>query len=181
MTVRPDPSAHAEGGGAHVYHLSWGRLLPLPLIWAVFASLLLTVAFSAPAGADHERNAMLLTTAITTLIMAPFVWITWSSRLVLTAEGIAHHQFGYTVRSTWLNVEALSLDPGREGLYLREPGTRSVLLRLSAKLIGEHPALAEGRLIMLSPFMQHWRRGSLREDILRHAPQLAAQAPPSAA
>jgi hypothetical protein len=79
------------------------------------------------------------------------------------------------VRSTWQNLQALSFNPG--ALLLKEPGTQSALLRWSSKLAGgavasDAKALGEGRLIVLAPFMAHYRRGPLREDLQRCAPQL---------
>jgi hypothetical protein len=118
---------------------------------------------------------LLLAIAAITVLFAPFVAITWQSRLVLTEQGIAHHQLGYTVRSSWQNLQALSLNPG--ALLLEQPGTQSALLRWSSKLAGgvvasDAKALSEGRLIVLAPFMAHYHRGPLREDLVRCAPQL---------
>jgi hypothetical protein len=155
-----------------VYHLGLGRLLLLPGVWALFAGMFLWIGFTAPA---EERSPMFQAAALITAIFAPFVAITWHSRLVLTEQGIAHHQLGYTVRSTWQNLQALSLNPG--ALLLKEPGTRSALLRWSSKLAGgviasDAKALGEGRLIVLAPFMAHYRRGPLRADLQRCAPHL---------
>jgi hypothetical protein len=97
----------------------------------------------------------------------------------------AHFQFGYTIRSSWENLASLSMVPGREGLYLRQPGVDSALLRGSTRLlegatravglpsmIGDEDALAEGRFIALMPFTHHLRSGALRRDLERWAPQL---------
>jgi hypothetical protein len=176
----------------HVYHLSSMRLMLLPAVWVLMLGLLLLPLLLAPAtdastdsaadaAADH---ALPLTAALFTLILLPFVAIAWQSRLVLTPQGIAHHQLGYTVRSPWANLVALDLTAGRQALYLAEPGSRSRLLRWSSRavaagapgladgLIGDPQALAQGRLIFLAPFMQHWRRGPLRDDLKRWAPHL---------
>ena len=150
----------------------WG-LFVLPMAWMALVS---------PAD-DPDRRVMALMSVILTLICLPFFGILWQSRLVLTPEGIAHHQLGYTVRSTWANLEAIHLERGSQALYLEVPGTRSRLLRLAAgavggampgmeSVIGNPQMLAQGRAIMLFPFMQHWKRGPLREDIERCAPHL---------
>lgn len=157
-----------------VYHLSRGRLLLLPATWGLFAGMFLLSAVADP---GEDRVAMLLAAVALTAIFAPFVAITWHSRLVLTEWGISHYQFGYTVRSSWQNLQALSIDPGGGALYLKEPGTRSVLLRWSSKVAGgvvasDAEALGQGRLILLTPFMSHYHRGPLREDLMRYAPQL---------
>lgn len=179
----------------HVYHLSTARLMLLPAAWLAMMALLLVPLLSsnppnaagdAASDASPTDAALWVGAAALTLILLPFVAITWHARLVLTPEGIAHHQFGYTVRSAWDNVLALDLRAGREGLVLARPGTGSQLLRWSARavarvapgpvdgLIGEPQALSQGRLIFLAPFMQHWRRGPLRDDLRRWAPQLFA-------
>ena len=164
-----------------VYHLSWSRFVPLIVLWIVVVAFLLSLSSLADAATERDDTSALQLTALTvTIVLLPFFGMLWQSRLVLTPEGIAHHQFGYTVRSTWSNVQALCLTPGVESLILTKPGTSSVLLRWSTRILqiiapdmfGDATALAEGRLIALSPFMWHWRRGTLREDLLRFAPHL---------
>ncbi len=176
----------------HVYRLSATRLFVLPGVCLLTCGPLFLAALSEPAD-SREALAFSLTAALVSAIFLPFVWITWCSRLVVTHEGLVHHQLGYTVRSRWDNLRALSLIKGAEALYLHEPGTRSLLVRESAKLLaggaslslsstfGDPRALAEGRLIFLAPFMRHFERGPLREDLARCAPalfetQLAPQA-----
>lgn len=172
---------HRHETERRIYRLSFARLLPLPVFWGLTVGGLLWL--SATAETLQERDAFLLTSGLLTLIFLPFIWIVWSSRLVLTSEGLAHHQFGYTVRSSWQNLETLHLVAGSEALQLKEPGTRSGLLRAAATLMeGRMPVpqqargggnlLAEGRLILLTPFMQHWKSGALRADLERHAPHL---------
>ena len=176
MFALPDKSRH-------VYHLSPARLLPLPLLWAAIAGMLLTLSASADSN-PAEARAFLWTALLVTVIMLPFLALLWQSRLVLTAEGISHHQFGYTIRSRWDNLQTLRLAPGAQSLVLAQPGTCSRPLRWSARILaravpvhagamfGDVDRLAEGRLILIAPFMAHWRRGPLREDLRRWAPHL---------
>ena len=173
----------------HVYHLGLARLLPLPLVWTLVVGLLLVAPLSSPGAEREEWEAILLVCGAFTLIMLPFFAIVWQSRLVLTPDGIAHHQFGYTVRSTWGNLEKLVLQRGSEALILREPGTRSRLLRNSIRLLpylspapsngmfGDLRALSAGRLILLTPFMAHFKRGPLHDDLKRFAPHLFVASP----
>lgn len=173
----------SSGEFRHVYHLSPARLLLLPLVWGLIVGPLLALAAS-DGGTPAETLAFVGAALLFTLIMLPFCALAWHARLVLTPEGIAHHQFGYTVRSRWDNLLALSLAAGAQCLVLEQPGTRSRLLRGSARLMssvvptiadgvfGDADLLAEGRLILLAPFMGHWRRGPLRDDLLRWAPRL---------
>ncbi len=161
----------------HVYHISPMRLMVLPAIWLVFVVPLLVGAFAGNGPADA---AAIFACGMLTLILLPIFGITWFSRLVLTPEGIVHHQFGYSVRSTWKNVGSLTLAPPCVGLVLIEPGVKSALLRFSTYALGTYGlaasfggnALAEGRFIVLQPFLAHWKRGPLREDIIRWAPHL---------
>ena len=169
----------------HVYHLSPIRLLSMALLW--LAMVLPLLGFAVVYRRDPADLAAFSAAAtIVTLIFLPIGAIVWQSRLVLTPEGIAHHQFGYTVRSPWNQLQALTLDPGSEALVLAEPGTRSSWRRVSVRWgglfapadlrgwIGDADLMAGGRLIPIAPFMAHWRRGALREDLRRWAPQLFA-------
>jgi hypothetical protein len=179
----PELESTAIAPFRHVYRLNAARLLLLPIVGLSFCALLAGAGLSDPSDAESMR-VYLLTAGILTVIMLPFIGVLWQSRLVLTHEGIAHHQLGYTVRSTWQNLEALSLERRAESLYLHEPGTRSKLLRGSSNLVGaatpgransvvgDTAALSQGRLIFLAPFMSHWKRGPLQEDLRRCAPHL---------
>ena len=142
-----------------------------------------------PAPSREDARALLLTALIVTVLLVPAFYLMWQSRLVLTETHITHYQFGYTVRSSWTNAQELCLTPGVEALILREPGTRSRLLRLSVRLLqgalpvfagsfGDPDTLAEGRLIFLAPFMRHWRHGDLRRDFERWAPHLFGASAP---
>ena len=166
-----------------VYHLSRIRLLVFPIIWVVGGIFCSYLVFSSGEAFTPQANRTLffLIGGVTVFVL-PFLGIIWQSRLVLTSEGIAHHQLGYTVRSTWANLESLSLDWGKQRLILSKPGTRSRLLKTSSEILdaipmtrdftGDSTSFEEGRLISISPFMSHWKRGPLREDLLRFAPQL---------
>ena len=165
------------------YHINTPRLLVIPGLWLGIVAVLLVMA-AQPSERGHAI-AWLQAAGLLTLILLPFFLITWRSRLVLTDLGITHYQFGYTVQSTWANVESLSMAPGVEGLYLREPGTHSKLLRVSTQIldlltravgwpsfIGDAQALAEGRFIALITFTNSWHHGPLIQDLQRWAPQL---------
>ncbi len=173
-----------------VYHLGAARLCLLPLLWLAIVMPLLWLAAGERTSTD-EAHAFGVAAALFSLVMLAFQAIAWHSRLVLTPAGVAHHQFGYTIRSDWHNVCSLDVAPGAQGLWLRRPGTHSRLLywstrftgasmpRTAAALFVDVDHLATGRLVLLSPFMAHWRRGTLRADLLRWAPHLfdAAQRP----
>ncbi|MDQ6621586.1 MAG: hypothetical protein M3Z31_18155 [Pseudomonadota bacterium] len=163
-----------------MYHVSRARLLALPIIWAVMMALLAVGLLSAPGPEQYSQFE--LGACLVTLILLPFIAITWHSRLAVSPEGITHHQWAYAVRSSWSNVSALSLRPNAQALLLSEPGTHSPLLRVSGKLLslmsvspglgGDVESLSDGRLILLAPFMAHWTRGPLKDDIHRWAPHL---------
>ena len=160
----------------HVYHLGPGRLLIFPLLWLVFSAILTLGLWDA-----KSRWAGLVCLGGLTLFFLVFQAIIWQSRLVLNAQGISHHQFGYTVRSSWENLHLLVMQVDTSHLILKERGSLSRLLGFSVGmlgagtargLIGDPQAFAEGRVIMIAPFMAHWRRGPLRADLQRWAPQL---------
>jgi hypothetical protein len=166
-----------------VYHLSLVRLLIFPIIWVIGVTFCICLVYSrGEAFTPHANRVLLFLVGIITAFVLPFFGLIWQSRLVLTPQGIAHHQFGYTVRSAWANLESLSLDRGKQRLILAKPGTRNRLLRISSEILdaipvsrdftGDSTAFAEGRLITIAPFMSHWKRGRLREDLRQLAPQL---------
>lgn len=169
---------------SRTYHLSPGRLLIFPLLWLVFAAPFVLVYFTGDHKLPPRSDGVLVLLAFLTLMFGGFFAIIWQSRLVVTAEGIAHHQLGYTVRSAWGNLAVLWTASVPELLLLDQPGTNSRLLRYSTRILqvfspglasglfGAPNALAEGRIIFLAPFMSHWKRGPLREELLRHAPGL---------
>ena len=168
----------------HVYRVNTPRLLVLPALWLLLSAMLV---WGGSRSVDHADLTICVAVAgVLFLIFLPFGWIVWASRLVITESGIEHHQFGYTIHSTWANLQSLSLEVGREGLYLQQPGTQSKLLRWSARsldsllrAIGFGPfggdqdgALAQGRFITLNPFTQHLKIGTLLADLQRDAPHL---------
>jgi hypothetical protein len=169
----------------HVYRLSPGRLFVLPGVWLLFT----LVLGGAALGSDKpgDTAAAVFTLLMLSAIVLPLVLVTWLSRLELTAEGITHFQTTYRIKSTWQNLESLTLGPGPEGLILRERGGGGWFLRFSQDMMRAFgmaegfggQALAEGRFIALAPFMAHWRRGPLQEDLRRMAPHLF-EAPPQA-
>jgi len=168
----------------HVYRINLSRLLVLPGVWLAFVVVLLGLLGGSTAPGDSAAG--LGGATILTLIFAPIFYFTvWRSRLELDEQGITHFQFGYTIHSSWGNVERLSMQPGSEGLYLNAPGADSNLLRGSVRIveglnrvtgvgsvIGDAEALAQGRFIALMPFTSHLNGGALRRDLERWAPQL---------
>ena len=156
----------------------------LPATWLLFVAALLW-AFGGSANAG-DSMAGAGTAMILTLIFGPIFYFTvWQSRLELDSNGITHFQFGYTIRSSWSNVERLSMQPGAEGLYLARAGTDSNLLSGAVRVvqqmnritgvgsaIGDAEALANGRFIALMPFTSHLGGGPLSQDLERWAPQL---------
>jgi hypothetical protein len=173
--------------GTRVYHLSPSRLWLIPGMWAAIVLPLLWLC--AQAQTPGEAVPFSAGAAMVTVVFGLAQVVAWRSRLELSPSSIVHHQFGYTIRSPWDNVVAVIDGGGAKHLVLGRPGTRSALLRLLApigaaivpggdELYGDVQLLAEGRLITLEPFMAHWRRGPLREDLRRFAPHLAL--PPAA-
>lgn len=168
----------------HVYRINRPRLLVLPAIWLLVVGVLLWAVgvSTTPAESEAGVGAALIVTLIIGIV---FYFAVWRSRLELDPHGITHFQFGYTIRSSWSNLERISMQPGAEGLYLAKPGTDSRLLRGSIWIVkglsavtgigsieGDAEALAEGRFIALIAFTSHLGGGPLSKDLERWAPQL---------
>jgi hypothetical protein len=170
--------------GVHIYRINLARMIVMPIVWLAFVVMMfvLLVRSDNPGDSAAGQGTILMLT----LILAPIFYVgVWRSRLEVSAEGIAHYQFGYSVRSTWQNLERLSMEPGAEGLILREPGTTSTILRASTRIVqsvshavglpsfvGDYDAMAEGRFIALMTFTSRLHGGSLSADLERWAPQL---------
>ena len=168
----------------HVYRLNWLRLWVLPIMWLIVTAVLLALGVTGEE--PRDRAAGFGTAAIITLIFGlMFYFMVWKSHLELDERGITHFQFGYTVHSSWDNLESISMSAGAEGLYLREPGTNSFLLRASTRplksasrvvglssVVGDYDALAQGRFIALMPFSSRLHGGPLSRDLERWAPHL---------
>ena len=122
----------------HVYHLNPLRLLIFPLLWVAALGLCLYLSFSSADAFTPAANRMLLVLiGIVSLFVAPFFALMWQSRLVLTPEGITHHQFGYTIRSSWDNVAMLDLTPRVQRLVLSTcaAGRRDCLTRVIGRWV----------------------------------------------
>jgi hypothetical protein len=169
---------------SRVYRINPWNMAVLPGVWLVVIVMLLGLIV--PSATPDEREAGLFTVLIVTLIMATvFYFAVWRCRLELNEAGIVQYQFGYSIRSSWANVERLSLRPHSQGLYLTEPGTDSRSLRVSVRFVqvlsattglggldGDADAFAQGRFITLVPFTSHLKNGALRRDLERWAPHL---------
>jgi hypothetical protein len=168
----------------HVYRINLARLIVMPIIWLAFVVLMFVLAVMSDKPDDSAAGQAII--LMLTLIMAPIFYVgVWRSRLEVSAEGIAHYQFGYSIHSTWQNLERISLEPAAEGLFLREPGTTSTILRASTRIVqsvsqavgmpsflGDYDTMAAGRFIALTTFTSHLHGGPLSADLERWAPQL---------
>lgn len=169
---------------SHIYRINPWNMAVLPGVWLVVIVVLFGLI--GPGASPAEREAGLVTALIVTLIMATiFYFAVWRCRLELNDAGIVQYQFGYSIRSSWANVERLSMVPHGQGLYLTEPGTGSSLLRASVRFLqglnaftgigsidGDADAFAQGRFITLVPFTRHLNGGALRGDLERWAPHV---------
>jgi hypothetical protein len=103
------------------------------------------------------------------------------TRLVLSADGIKLHQFGWKLDTEWDNIAHLYDEPGAEGLVLHRPMSCQGAFKLAAlrttqikgarmysaeeiQFIGEH------RFIPLTSFAYWIKKGQLRDDLARRAP-----------
>ena len=169
---------------SRIYRINPWNMAVLPGVWLLVIGTL--VGLIGPGASPYEREAGLVTALIVTLIVATiFYFGVWRCRLELNEAGIVQVQFGYSIRSSWANVERISMLPHGQGLYLIEPGTDSLLLRSSVRFLqvlnrfagigsidGDADAFAQGRFITLVPFTRHLKSGALRSDLERWAPHL---------
>jgi hypothetical protein len=169
---------------SRVYRINRWNMAVLPGVWLVVVGIL--IGLIVPSATPDEREAGFFAALIVTLIMATvFYFGVWRCRLELNETGIVQYQFGYSIRSSWPNVQRLSLLPHAQGLYLTEPGTDSRSLRVSVRFVqvlsattgigaldGDADAFAQGRFITLVPFTSHLKKGALRSDLERWAPHL---------
>ena len=95
-------------------------------------------------------------------------------RLVISPEGIEYYQVGYSVRTTWENVERIGEIPaGRimaEGLILYEHA-----LFVEHWLTGLKYIQTRSQVITLSLFRRDWLNSELGQDIRKYAPHLFAR------
>jgi len=105
-------------------------------------------------------------------------------KLRVYPQGISRHDIGYTLSTTWGNVEALWEDPATAGLVLRYPMETRAAFRFanaaeaaSFRGLPFYPPEAlslirERRFIPLEVFSYWFRKGDLLHEIRRHAPAL---------
>ena len=113
------------------------------------------------------------------LVFAAGMYCSYATRLVLSADGIKLYQFGYKLETDWDNVASLYDMPGAQGLVLHRPmdclGARVFgAARHVGELFNEEQVqlIAEHRFIPIEPFAYWFKRGQLRDDLIRHAPAL---------
>jgi hypothetical protein len=159
-----------------VYHISPLRLWLAPGIIAGFGLFALALAIFDSTNPNTNVNRYL---GIGLLAFAFGMYLLLRhTRLVLSAEGIKLHQFGYKLETAWDNIAHLYDEPGAEGLVLHRPMDCKGALRLAAfrntqmegvsmysaeqiQFIGEH------RFIPLSPFAYWLKKGPLRDALAR--------------
>jgi hypothetical protein len=165
-----------------VYHISPLRLWSLPIILIVIAFFMLSLTWS-NGGTPQTRSMAMYIGLFFFAFAAVMYLILRRTRLVLTADGVRLHQFGYVLQTEWNNVTALNDWDGVEGLILRDPmvcpGARTLADHRytsayrgvknfsdeQIELIGQH------RLIPIEAFA-FWLKRGLRDDLIRRAPAI---------
>ena len=176
-----------ETGKCHTFHVSLWRLF---LPWLIFGPLIvffLMVASTVPLTKQGEKEALWLTAGLFGVIAFLVYLPIWRTRLILTAEGIRLHQAGYTLETSWSNIDSLNSGRGAESFITREAMTGKGPRRLAAAsqigrgLVGFYDEerlalLAAHRLIPIEAFASHLRGGSgFHRALLCFAPQLQAK------
>lgn len=96
------------------------------------------------------------------------VKFTNNARLVTTSEGIEYHSLGYSISSSWNNIERI--EKARFGLWivehliLHQPKVQaSKWSAWFVKLRG-----VKGNKIPVTPFMEQWKRSELGQHLKQH-------------
>jgi hypothetical protein len=152
------------------------RAVPL----AVFGLPAAVLGASALTAADLDTRQALGLVAGALAVFGGLVYLlTRYPRLVVSAEGLAQHQIGWTIRTTWENVARLERGRGMLGFVLTAPltGRGAAALRVGRFLPAWYSAeqdgfVEEGRWFPLEPFAWQFRHGNLADDIRRCAPRL---------
>jgi hypothetical protein len=101
-------------------------------------------------------------------------YLTRHTRLVVSPIGVQYYTFGYSISSSWDNVERIGSHPrisASQGLVLLQPNAspdkwfRALGLNLSHKSL-------RNTFIPLSKFLAQWVNDLLEQDIKRRAPHL---------
>jgi hypothetical protein len=159
------------------YLVSPWRLWGPPGAFACLAAAMLVA--SSFAQSDAERRAAQLTALVVAAIGGGTLPLGLYPRLVVSDRGLTLRHVGWQVSTTWDAVERLELQPGNEGLYLRQAltGRGAWALRTGRYLPGwyteeQDRRAGEGRWFPLQPFAWWLRHGDLQQRIERHAPWL---------
>ncbi len=166
-----------ETSPRRIYRVRPLRMAAAVGVPALFAIALLGVSLLTTEPA--ERSALAVAGIIMVMVAAGLFPLVWYPKLLVSPSGIEIRQVGWSIRTTWDNVEAVELSPPGEGLLLRAPltGRGAWALRVGriipAWYTPEQARLvAEGRWFPLSPFGWWLRHGDLLAELKRHAPGL---------
>lgn len=176
MTIK---TYHAE---SRIRYLSAGAAL------AVLALIAFAVLIQSPG--DWTKRVLAGTLGVLAFILACFLFIGSRSRIITSPQGLAYHTFGFSIATTWDNLERIDRIPvfqdarparfmfGKnrrlvtarevEGLVLRQP----VNIKASA---WERGAAGAQRHIILSEEFGKWREIGLAQDFRHYAPHLFTQ------
>jgi hypothetical protein len=108
------------------------------------------------------------------LLVLYFLYITSRIQIITSPEGIEYHQDGYSLYTTWENVERIGtvrfgqLD--REGLFLHQAVMHTTpFFRL---VHGNAVRDVRSRFIPFTPLLPNWRETPLGLDIRQYAPHV---------
>ena len=154
--------------GKRVYFLGSRTRYPL-LVLRVLTPLAMLLGFLESLNPYQPGQAatyafLLVLLALTEIV----VFLAPLPRLVIGRQQIEYYDWGCSIRSPWMNLEAVYKHFGEDKLKLRQPELqpRHLLARL-----GENVDEG-GRYIPLSRFAQNWKETELGDNLRQFAPHL---------
>ncbi len=171
-----------------IYHISPLRRSLLAIV--VGPIILVMLLFGLYFFNSSEGKASLATAGLIFLIMLPFQWLLYRTKLTVSAAGVSLKQTGGTLQAPWNEIIRIRIDKGREGFVTSVPMTgsgaelfarfRGIGQRGSAATYDDEQRalLEERRFIPIEAFGWYLRRGTLFDDIVRFAPQLSKDLEP---
>lgn len=140
--------------------------LVFPLLGLLFGGTFVYVGVTT-AGASPELKLFMFAAALSFLLLASAIGLAvLRIRLELSETGLAYHTLGYSVVSTWENVEAIGMHRGSSGLLLREPGLS--IIPLLRPLLPPFLTERDHHFVPLSYFVRDWQAHALGQQVRQH-------------
>ena len=146
-------------------------------VLAGFAVLIAVLRLIPLLSLSPSMGATIRIVLIVILLLGGAIFLIYSAqhiRLITSSNGVEYYQVGYSVCTTWDNIERIGkIRAGRvlaEGFILRESA-----ICVNGWLARFNWFKQRGRMIPLSLFTKEWRNTELGQDIREFAPNLLVE------